>query len=112
MPGSQRTSPTLAFTGVPALGQPFSVLLERALPTSPVIAVLGFSSSTWLGLVLPLDLTPFGAPQCTLLSSGHVLVPLVTTAAGAATQQFSVPADARSRAPRFNRGGVDQTRTR
>lgn len=83
--------PVLSATGVPEINSSFQVNLAFANPSSPVVLSLGASDTTWLGLPLPFDLRPLGAPGCLILASGEVLLPNASNGAGATSQTIAVP---------------------
>ena len=72
---------------------PFSLKLSHAEPGRPWLLVTGFSDSTWLGIRLPLDLTPFGGAGCSLRVAVDALTPGVTDANGEALVLLQVPND-------------------
>lgn len=84
--------PHLYNDGVPKVGANFGVRLSRALPGSGAVLLTGSSSSSWLGVGLPLSLGLAGAPGCTVLASGEVQTPVQVDAAGAAAVVMRVPA--------------------
>lgn len=60
-----RTATNLSVTGVPTTGSFYSVRYPGNT-TAPTILATGASSTNWLGIPLPLDLTGAGMPGCTL----------------------------------------------
>jgi hypothetical protein len=70
----------------------FHVTLDRALPNSVAVLFLG-SNSQWNGIPLPLDLTPAGAPGCTLLVSATGIQTVGTTAGGLGLATLVIPGD-------------------
>ncbi|MCB9886353.1 MAG: hypothetical protein H6838_12735 [Planctomycetes bacterium] len=74
----------------PNVGENVPIIVAN-LPTNalPFIA-LGLSNQHWFGTPLPLDLTTFGAPGCTLLTSSDVLLP-ATNYNGTAYTTFQLP---------------------
>jgi len=83
--------PALSATGVPEIGNSFQVNLAFANASAPVVLSLGASDTLWLGVPLPFNLAPLGAPNCFVLCSTDVLLPNVTNPAGGASQQLTVP---------------------
>jgi hypothetical protein len=66
----------------------------RSLPESGAAALaVGFSSTEWGGLPLPLSLGALGAPDCALLVSADALLPLAIVQ-GRARARLVVPAAA------------------
>ena len=53
--------------------------------------IVGASNTLWAGASLPLDLTPFGAPGCTLLTGLNLLLPAATDASGNAALTLPIP---------------------
>jgi hypothetical protein len=84
-------TPRLSPTGRPILNQTFSVDLSLARASSPAILITGVSKTKWGAFNLPLDLTPLGAPGCSLLCSVELTLGLATDPAGAAKVPFSIP---------------------
>lgn len=80
-------------SGEPRVGTSYQLGLANARPLRPTLSLLGASSTTWLGNPLPLDLTPFGGPGCSVLASPDVTFPGVTNAFGIETYRFNVPSD-------------------
>lgn len=79
-----------ANSGRPMPGQVFRVFLHNLPPDHSTLMGLGWSNTTWLGLGLPLDLGPIGAPGCSLLMSPDLLFPIFNWA-GYATWDLAIP---------------------
>jgi hypothetical protein len=104
--GSGRNTPILGFSDAPTLGRTMEVNLSGAPTSTAAYLAIGDSSQTWLGLPLPLDLSPFGAAPCTLLCSAVTFLGVQTTN-GTAGVGLSVPIDpALLGAPFFNQWWV------
>ncbi|MHC5065876.1 MAG: hypothetical protein ACYTG5_18080 [Planctomycetota bacterium] len=89
-PGSAGTPRYLPRAGSqPVLGQTFTADLSKLPPGSPVVAMIGFSRTNWLGLTLPLALEQF-APGCILHSSAEIRVGLSNNA-GFAELNLDIP---------------------
>ena len=76
----------------PVLGSAFA-LRFTALPPSPlslVFATLGFADTSWIGVPLPLDLTPAGFTGCVLHVAPGVVEP-VANVGGLANWTIAVP---------------------
>jgi hypothetical protein len=58
--------PVLAPLGLPWLGAPFVQRIAPVPQNALALACLGVSRSQWNTTVLPLDLSPFGLPGCSL----------------------------------------------
>jgi hypothetical protein len=77
---------------LPWVGEPFTVEV-RPTPAATVGVILtGMSRTSWLGLVLPLDLSGAGMPGCALLASGQ-LVGALSIQAGVGAHALTVPRD-------------------
>jgi len=94
-PGSGGFVPAIGSVGgPPMLGNlGFAVTLSGAPGGSPGSFVLGASTTSWIGIPLPWELLPFGAPGCFLLASADVIVPITTSGAGpgAGTSALGIP---------------------
>lgn len=98
--------PILGFNDAPTLGQTMEVNLEGAPSSTPAVLAIGDSATSWLGLGLPLDLGPYGAPGCNLLCSALVTVAVQTTG-GMAGLPLTLPTNpALVGAPIFNQWWV------
>lgn len=72
-------------SGTPTVGNDLR-LSVGPVPNSPlsrVFGVLGFSTTTWMGLPLPFSLGSIGAPGCSLLVSTEDILPLPVSATSA-----------------------------
>ncbi len=78
-------------TGLPEFGRGFAIELAGARPNAPAFVLLGVSNVVHGGMPLPFDLTPLGAPGCTLLTSIEDALQVVTDAQGAARVAFTIP---------------------
>jgi FG-GAP repeat protein len=67
--------------------------LTSARPSAPALWILGFSSTSWLGIPLPADLAVLSMPGCFLRVSADVLIPTLTSAAGRASFPHPTPPD-------------------
>lgn len=86
----------------PQAGMPFDVLLRDGPSNSFASLVLSLQSSSYLGLPLPLDLSPIGAPGCTFWHGWEVLLPAVATdAAGSAQFTLQFPASTPGQFPLY-----------
>jgi hypothetical protein len=59
----------------PWLGTTMS-LRAASLPGGPAALALGISRTSWGAIALPLDMTPFGAPGCSLQASADLVAGL------------------------------------
>ena len=89
--GSGGAVPLMANTGVPTLNQSFSLDLSQAAKNSQALFAFGASRTMWATVNLPLDVSPFGAPNCSLLASIDLIIPMGTSPAGAASLTVQVP---------------------
>ena len=64
-----RQVPKLSNSGVPTINKSFSIDLSSAKASTAAALILGASKTVWGSVRLPLDLTPFRAPGCSLLVS-------------------------------------------
>ena len=78
--GTLQDTPQIGFTNRGSTG--VEIHLSNAPPMAPATLLLGFSSTTWLGMTLPLSATPFGFPGCNLYTSVEFAVPRLTGATG------------------------------
>ncbi len=85
--------PVLDSPDEPRIGKTITLAVQRARPNAVGGIVLGFSDRTWAGLTLPLDLTPIGAPNCSLLAGLNVLFPTAVDAKGSAAMRLTLPRD-------------------
>ena len=84
-------APSLTANGDrPILGQPFTITLQHLPPWQPTLLLFGLSNTNWLGMPLPLDLEPLGAPGCELLVSVEAVRPLFSWL-GQRSVSWSVP---------------------
>jgi hypothetical protein len=88
---TQTAIPSLYSTSTPQIGDTFRVRLAQARPSSPAMLFLGFSDANWQGIPLPFELTPLGAPGCSLLTSIEHAQPVATNALGAASFSYALP---------------------
>ncbi len=85
-PGSGGLFPQALTAGGPAAvgNAAFNVVVSGALGGSSAVLILGNSSSSWLGVPLPLNLGFLGLP-CSLLASADVLLATTTSGSGPGT---------------------------
>ena len=93
--GCGNPTPTIDFIGVPTLGTEMGIQLTGAAPMAPVTLLLGISNTNWMGISLPLDLTPFGVPGCFLLVSPDATINLTADTSGLASFTSVVPVNTR-----------------
>ena len=90
----------------PVLGQTFTAeISDFKSSVTACLGIFGFSRTSYGAVALPLDLTPYSAPGCTLYVSMDVLFPL-SVAAGKSTWSLPVPPDAGLLGFRFYQQGV------
>src|SRR5690606_30998268 len=66
------------------------VTVHGAAPNAPAALLLGCSRTSWGSIPLPFALAPFGLPQCDLLTSVELTVPVLTGSAGLAAGYANV----------------------
>ena len=69
-------TPYLFSPNVPYLGQDLPIIIANVGAASVPLLFVGASNASWNGIPLPLDLTAAGAPGCSLLASGQILLPV------------------------------------
>lgn len=79
-------NPSLSTTGLPKLGQSFSIDLSQAPASASGFLSVGVGRTN-------IDLSIAGAAGCALLCNPSILVPITTDAAGAFAQKVAVPND-------------------
>ncbi|MCB9882579.1 MAG: hypothetical protein H6834_12385 [Planctomycetes bacterium] len=86
---------TLTTSGCPDRGASITLTLTTdATNTLPGYFVLGLSDAIWLGgIVLPLDLTPFGAPGCSVYASQETLIGAIPNTGGQVVLTLPIPQD-------------------
>ena len=90
----------------PVLGQTFTAeISDFKASVTACMGIFGFSRTQYGAVTLPLDLTPYSAPGCTLYVSMDVLFPL-TVAGGKSTWSLAVPPDSGLLGFRFYQQGV------
>lgn len=88
--GSNALVPALSFTGNGKLGTSLGINLTNGRASTPVVLLVGTTSAL---PVFPLDLTPVGAPNCTVYTNQLVGIGMVASASGTATLSIGVPND-------------------
>jgi FG-GAP repeat protein len=95
--GSGGLVPRISAWPGPAVGSTVAVHVSRALGGISGLLVFGTSSTTWLGVPLPINLGALGMPTCSLAVSPDLALGLVLAGSGAgagkATVSLAVPAD-------------------
>ncbi|MEZ5962596.1 MAG: S8/S53 family peptidase [Planctomycetota bacterium] len=91
-------TPGLAVAGAPAPEVGASYWIDCSPtgyvtpPLIPMVMFLGASGTRYQGIPLPIDLTPFGAPGCSLLVSADIQLPVPFNVQGGVTRMsFPVP---------------------
>ncbi len=94
-PTADGSLPRIGVTAPPTIGADYQIHLSRVAPGLPAFLALGFSATTWQGLVLPFDLTPSGLAGCSLSVAPNLMFQTTTVPVGpglgAATVQVPVP---------------------
>lgn len=83
--------PSLYFAGAPNLGQSFDILCANLRINTFGYLVYGFSDSSTGLFPLPLSMTPFGLPGCTLYVAPDAPEPFVTTNSTLLTRSMLLP---------------------
>ncbi len=95
-PGTGGLVPRISISGgtPDSAGNPgIRIHLTSARPSAPALWIIGFSSTSWLGIPLPADLAVLSMPGCFLRVSADVLIPTLTSAAGRASFPHPTPPD-------------------
>jgi hypothetical protein len=58
----------------PSMGTDLPIVIANLPAAAPCLVLVGASSSSWQGIPLPFDLSPAGAPGCSLLASGQLFL--------------------------------------
>ena len=90
-----KTITALTNTGLPKIGNSFSVNVSNTLPNTGAALALGASKTKFLSLNLPFDLKALGAPGCNLNVSIDAIIPTVVGAQGTGQVKLSIPNDNR-----------------
>jgi hypothetical protein len=90
--GTGGAYPSLSAIEPPNVGNGYTLRLAQGAPACPGVLQLGWSELAWGSLALPLDLSPFGAPGCSLLASGELQIPFVSDGSGRASFELTIPA--------------------
>jgi hypothetical protein len=86
--------PSIGHVGKAQLGTTnFSVTVSGTGASLPAVVAYGLSSTSYLGIQLPLDLAPFGYPGCFLYQSLTGQIPSFTGPAGTGSQTIPIPND-------------------
>lgn len=85
------TVPFVTASNPPVLGQSFTLTLGGGLPLSAGFLVFSSNNTNWFGLGTPVDLTPFGAPNCSVHCSWDTVITLGLDAQGTASLTGTVP---------------------
>lgn len=107
--GNGTSVPTLS-APPPAIGTTWTLSMQTTVPNSPAAVFFGASTTNWLGIPLPFDLTAFGFPSCSLRISVDVQVGVVADGAGVAALSVPVPPVIQLLGGRFHNQGVNANR--
>jgi hypothetical protein len=92
--GTHGQIPTLSFTGVPRLGEDYTVNLRRGPANATGFLFVGFSNTHWGGApILPFDMTIINAAGCTVYCSDEIVVPANADASGSRDRVINTPCD-------------------
>ncbi|MCB9891945.1 MAG: hypothetical protein H6832_18970 [Planctomycetes bacterium] len=78
---------------VPVFGTQSAFSVEGVRANAPALLAIGGSNLMWGAFPLPLDLTPAGAPNCSIYASLDVLGATVVSGIGTATLLLPIPRD-------------------
>lgn len=95
------TVPALTASGGPQLGQQFTLRIAGGSAMLPAFLVWANDTTTWQGLPLPLNLAPFGAPDCINYTTTDTANLLVLDAQGAGSTTVTIPNNTRLAGTRF-----------
>ena len=84
-------TPALAAGNLPLIGKTLNLGVSSAIASSGGAMFTGISKSQWGSFNLPLDLSPLGAPGCSLYVSTELFTPFNTDASGKASLGFGIP---------------------
>ena len=87
--GASGTVPSLSSPDSPTIGGSINISVNGT-PSTPGLLFFGLSNTTYSGLSLPLDLTSFALPGCSLYNSIDVTVPIGTDGTGTWTSPLPV----------------------
>lgn len=90
-PGTGARRPEFGWFGLPQVGAPFDLHLERGLASSAALLAFGDSDAFYQGNPLPLSLQPLGAPGCNVLCSLVATFFTPTDPSGQAVVSITVP---------------------
>lgn len=91
--GTGGAPPVASTEGEPVINTPFTLTLRQALASAPGMVIVGVSKTQGFGTSLPWELTIAGAPGCSLLVSGEIILPIKVNASGGFDMPFVVPND-------------------
>ncbi len=83
--------PYLTNTGLPVLGQSYSLDLKRGVPGTFAFMITGLNDTMWAAFPLPYELSPFGAPECWNFTSSDVAVLAILDGNGEGSHSLAVP---------------------
>lgn len=89
--GGGNAVPTLGNTKVPEINKSFSIDIDMASSSSPVGIIIGSSKTKFGAFNLPLNLTPFGAPGCTLYTSLDIIFGMASNSNGSVKLNIPIP---------------------
>ncbi len=83
---------SIGSSGDPAVASSdFQATLSGGPSLAPALFAIGANDQFYLGLPLPLDMGPFGAPTCTLYGSANLLFGTATDGSGNASLALPIP---------------------
>lgn len=87
-------TPAIGSSLAPLLGGSMDVSVTNARSSTAALLAFGASNSAWGASVLPLGLTPFGAPGCSILVSLDLLLSTATNGSGNGSVRLTIPKNA------------------
>jgi hypothetical protein len=76
---------------LPWTGETFALRANNLPAAGPTVVFIGLSNTTWGAIPLPASLNTLGAPGCSVLASGDVVLPVINQG-GTATWSAVIPA--------------------
>ena len=87
-----RSVPSISTVGTPRLNKTIGFTVSKAPTRATAMLLFGQSNRIWQSRVLPLDLSPLGAPGCAMQVSPDVILLGFTDSVGFASVTLQVPA--------------------
>lgn len=91
--GGGPAEPRMSGTGVPSIGDSYSVDISQGRANANAILATGASTTLWGSIPLPFSLAPFSAPGCSLLVDGILQIGTQLDTTGAGSLNLTLPND-------------------